>query len=204
MARRARESAHFSGQDLLLAHLVPLGCGPCVRRTGHPFAASGPQGPSQKIELVFTASLETVSGEPEEICDFRRSLGQGGTWQSARFRILRFSFRCGFVFLRRNAGEPAYRFKVAPLAIYYHEICNQLASYSECCAVGVPLLACVLIYQREIRIPPWRQLRRFDQDPLDMFVPLLRNWCPRYFVCRSLFISAKPAVADGLSDRPET
>jgi hypothetical protein len=56
----------------------------------------GPRGPSQKIELVFTAGPETVSGEPEESFDFRRSLGQGGTWQSARFRILRFSFRCGF------------------------------------------------------------------------------------------------------------
>jgi len=95
VARSARESAHFSIKIFSL-HLVPLGCGPCVRRTGHPFAASGPLGPSQKIELVFTASLETVSGEPEESLAFRRSLGQGGTWQSARFRILRFSFRCGF------------------------------------------------------------------------------------------------------------
>ena len=55
-------------------------------------------GPSQKIELVFSASLETVSGELEESFDFSRSLGQGGTWQSARFTILRLSFRCGFVF----------------------------------------------------------------------------------------------------------
>jgi len=67
VARRARESVHFSGQDLLLAHLVPLGCGPCVRRTGHPFAASGPRGPSQKIELVFSASPETVSGSLRKI-----------------------------------------------------------------------------------------------------------------------------------------
>ena len=56
----------FLGQGLQLASL-PLGCGPCVRRTGHPFAASGPQGPSQKIELVFSASPKTVSGEPEEV-----------------------------------------------------------------------------------------------------------------------------------------
>ena len=160
VARRARESAHFSGQDLLLAHLVPLGCGPCVRRTGHPLAASGPRGPSQKIELVFTASPETVSGEPEESFDFRRSLGQGGTWQSARFTILRFSFRCGF--LCRNAGEPSHRLKVSLLPIYNHEVCNQLPSNSECCAISIPLLPCVFIYQSQIRIPPWRQLRRFD------------------------------------------
>jgi len=95
VARRARESAHFQIK-IFSSHLVPLGCGPCLRRTGHPFAASGPRGPSQKIELVFSASPETVSGEPKESLDFRRSLGQGGTWQPARFTILRFSFRCGF------------------------------------------------------------------------------------------------------------
>jgi hypothetical protein len=94
VARRARESAHFPVK-IFSSHLVPLGCGPCVRRTGHPFAASGPRGPSQKIELVFSASPETVSGEPKESY-FCRSLGQGGTWQPARFTILRFSFRCGF------------------------------------------------------------------------------------------------------------
>jgi len=96
VARRARESAHFPVK-IFSSHLVPLGCGPCVRRTGHPFAASGPRGPSQKIELVFSASPKTVSGEPQESFDFHRSLGQGGTWQSARFTILRFSFRWVFM-----------------------------------------------------------------------------------------------------------
>jgi hypothetical protein len=64
VASRARER-ELLGHDLQLASL-PLGCGPCLRRTGHPFAASGPQGPSQKIELVFSASPKTVTGEPEE------------------------------------------------------------------------------------------------------------------------------------------
>jgi hypothetical protein len=73
---RSRESA-LLGQDLQLA-LVPLGCGPCLRRTGHPFAASGRSGPSQKIELVFSASPETVSEEPQESFDLRRSLGTAG------------------------------------------------------------------------------------------------------------------------------
>jgi hypothetical protein len=67
-------------------------------------------------------------------------------------------------------------FNVLPtLAIYNHEICNQLASYSECCTVGIPVLPCVLIYQNQIGIPSGRQLRRFDEHPLDMFVSLLRN-----------------------------
>lgn len=46
---------------------MPLGVWflrPC--RTGHPFAASGPEEPSQKIELVFSASPETIRREPRE------------------------------------------------------------------------------------------------------------------------------------------
>src|SRR5580658_8852406 len=34
--------------------------GSCSRRTGHPFAASGFLEPSQKIELGFSASPETI------------------------------------------------------------------------------------------------------------------------------------------------
>jgi hypothetical protein len=45
---------------------VPLGGGSCLRRTGHPFAVSGPGGPSQKIESVFSASPETIRREPLE------------------------------------------------------------------------------------------------------------------------------------------
>ena len=145
MAKRAHESAHFSikifSSRRCLSAVVP-----CLRRTGHPFAASGRSGPSQKIELVFSASPETVSEEPQESFNLHRSLGTaGGTWQSARFTILKFSFRCGF--LCRSAGEHSHRFKVSLLAIYGHKICNQLASYSESCAIGIHLLSRILIYQ---------------------------------------------------------
>src|SRR5438128_6170762 len=51
--------------------------GSCLRRTGHPFAVSGPGGPSQKIECVFSASPETIRREPREF-DLRRSVGK---WQ---------------------------------------------------------------------------------------------------------------------------
>jgi hypothetical protein len=72
--RRAQESAHIEYQNPQLA-CAPLGGGSCLRRTGHPFAVSGPKGPSQKIESVFSASPETVRREPREF-DLRRSLGQ--------------------------------------------------------------------------------------------------------------------------------
>ena len=61
----------------------------CLRRTGHPFTVSGPCGPSQKIECVFSASPETIRREPREF-DLRRSVGNRRTWQSARCVILLF------------------------------------------------------------------------------------------------------------------
>jgi hypothetical protein len=71
---------------------VPLGDGSCLRRTGHPFVVSGPCGPSQKIECVFSASPETIRREPWEF-DVRRSVGNRRTWQSARCVILLFFAR---------------------------------------------------------------------------------------------------------------
>src|SRR6202022_3112445 len=43
-------------------------------RTGHPFTVSGPEGRSQKIEWVYSASPETIRREPRE-CDLHRSVG---------------------------------------------------------------------------------------------------------------------------------
>ena len=39
---------------------------PTLGRTRHPFAVSGFEGPSQKIEFVFSASPETIRREPLE------------------------------------------------------------------------------------------------------------------------------------------
>src|SRR3974377_2334163 len=49
---------------------------PALRRTGHPFAVSGSEEPSPKIELVFSASPETSRREPRE-CDLLRTVGNG-------------------------------------------------------------------------------------------------------------------------------
>jgi hypothetical protein len=54
---------------------APLGGGSCSCRTGHLFAVSDPEGPSQKIEFVFSASPETIRREPREL-DLLRSVGQ--------------------------------------------------------------------------------------------------------------------------------
>ena len=53
--------------------IVPLGGWFLPCRTGHPFAVSGSEEPSQKIEFVFSASPETIRREPQEF-RFRRSV----------------------------------------------------------------------------------------------------------------------------------
>lgn len=199
MARRARESAHFPvkifSSHQCLSAVVPAFAEPDI----HLLPRAG-FGPRRRLSWCSLPVPKQSVGSLGRV--LRRSLGQGETWQSARFRILRFSFRCGF--LCRCRSELSQRLKVSLLAIYSHEISHQFASHSECCAIGIPLQPRVLVYQSQIRISPWRQLRRFDEHPLNMFVPLLRNWCTRYFVGGSFFISAKPAVADGLPDRSKT
>ena len=47
---------------------------PALGRTRHPFAVSGLEGPSPKIEFVFSASPETIRREPREF-DLLRSVG---------------------------------------------------------------------------------------------------------------------------------
>src|SRR6266436_619236 len=47
---------------------------PALGRTRHPFAVSGSEEPSPKIEFVFSASPETIRREPRE-GDLLRSVG---------------------------------------------------------------------------------------------------------------------------------
>src|SRR2546430_2320439 len=85
----------------------------CLRRTGHPFTISGPCGPSQKIECVFSASPETIRREPREF-DLRRSVGNCRTWQSARCVILFFSPRAAVSRPLRSGDLRTLRSRVVP------------------------------------------------------------------------------------------
>src|SRR2546430_6751243 len=114
-AGRFRRSAHCRTCQNLQLTRVPLGGGSCLRRTGHPFTVSGPCGPSQKIECVYSASPETIRREPREF-DLRRSVGNRRTWQSARCVILLF-FRRGRAAVSRplrSADLRTVRNRVAP------------------------------------------------------------------------------------------
>src|SRR5437879_12510439 len=48
-----------------------------------------------------------------------------------------------------------------------------------------------------------RQFRGFHQNPLDMLVAPFGKRCAHYLVGRTLLLSARSAIADGLLDRPE-
>jgi hypothetical protein len=63
---RSRERV-VDRQDLSLRTLASRLMVPASSRTGHPFAASGYEEPSQKIEFVFSASPETNRREPPEL-----------------------------------------------------------------------------------------------------------------------------------------
>jgi hypothetical protein len=56
----------WSDQELPLRTFASRRVVPALSRTGHPFAASGSEEPSQKIEFVFSASPETIRREPRE------------------------------------------------------------------------------------------------------------------------------------------
>jgi hypothetical protein len=69
--------------------LVPLGGWFLPCRTGHPFAVSGSEEPSQKIEFVFSASPETIRREPSEFV-FLRSVANRRDLAACASMILMF------------------------------------------------------------------------------------------------------------------
>ena len=95
MARRARESAQFSvkifSSHRCLSALVPAFAEPDIH-----LLPRAREGLRRRLSWCSLPVPKQSVGSLRKSCDFRRSLGQGRTWQSARFTILRFSFRCDF------------------------------------------------------------------------------------------------------------
>jgi hypothetical protein len=74
MARSGERALIESG--CAVTHQWPLGRWFLpLSRTTHPFVASGFEEPSPKIEFVFSASPETIRGEPPE-CELLRTVAQ--------------------------------------------------------------------------------------------------------------------------------
>src|SRR5438874_6479560 len=155
----------------------------CLRRTGHPFTVSGPCGPSQKIECVFSASPETIRREPREF-DLRRSVGNRRTWQSARCVILLFFRRGGPRFLGRYAPRICERYEIALPSIDGEQISHHFPSNGQRRSIGIPFLLFSFIDQSQSVILPRCQLRGLHQHTLDMLVALFRKGCAGHLVGR--------------------
>ena len=88
MARSGERAPERSG--FFAAQFHYSADGSCILcRTGHPFAVSSSEEPSPKIEFVFSASPETIRGEPRKSNFVARPV-IGRTWQSALGMILMF------------------------------------------------------------------------------------------------------------------
>ena len=118
-----------------------------LRRTGHPFTVSGPEGPSQKIEFVFSASPETFRREPREHL-LLRSVGKQQDLAACALcnPVIFFS-----AVLSRFAAAFC-RYKLAFAAIHGQQIGHHLAGYGQCRSVSVPFLLLPLMDQGQLMI----------------------------------------------------
>jgi len=104
-------------------------------RTRHPFAVSGSEKPSQKIEFVFSASPETIRREPRE-GDLLRSVGNMQDLAVCAF--------CSSCFFRQYlcCRSPAFfsRCKVSLLPIHGKQISDHLSGYGKCRPIAISSL----------------------------------------------------------------
>ena|ERR1700692_2585340 len=119
---RSRERASQQFQDVLGRTVCLSASVPALGRTRHPLAVSGLEGPSQKIELVFSASPETIRREPRESdllrsvgkmqdlagCGFRHPVDFGSVYAAA---VLRSSAGTKFLCCRSTASRYATIFR---------------------------------------------------------------------------------------------
>jgi hypothetical protein len=111
--------------------------------------------PSQKIEFVFSASLEAIRREPREITLLRSVGKQQDLAVCALCNPVCFSLISG------GSGRRAFVFchhKVLLAAVHGQQIRDHLAGYREGRSIGVPLLLFLLIYVRELMMQAGRQL----------------------------------------------
>ena len=114
--------------------------------------------PSQKIEFVFSASLETIRREPLEITLLRSVGNQQDLAVCALCNPVCFSLISG------GLGRRAFVFchhEVLLAAVHGQQIRDHLAGYREGRSISVPLLLFLLIYLRELMMQARRQLRCF-------------------------------------------
>jgi hypothetical protein len=123
---RSGERANQQFQDVLRATVCLSASVPALGRTRHPFAVSGLEGPSPKIEFVFSASPETIRREPRE-CDLLRSVGN-----------MQDLAVCAFLFILFIST--AFMHEVSLLPIHGKQIGDHLPGYGKCRPIPVSFL----------------------------------------------------------------
>jgi hypothetical protein len=146
---RSRERALIES-GCAVSHQWPLGrLSLLSSRTRHLFAASGSAEPSPKIEFVFSASPETIRGEPPEF-DLLRSVA---IWQGlavcARNDPDVFSFMGRFLGCRR-ASELLGGHEILLSAFDCEQIGNDLPRHCEGGAVAITSLHLFFVDQSQL------------------------------------------------------
>jgi hypothetical protein len=144
---------------------------------------------------VFAASAETIRRESGEF-DLRRSVGNRQDLAACACVIFMFFPRRRF--LGRRSLVIFCGREVLFFPIYCEQIRDHLSSYGQGRSIGIPFLLRCFIDQSQIVILSERQLRGFDQHPLDMLVARFGKRGAHHFVGGAFFLSAEPAIEPGL------
>ena len=110
---------------------------------------------------------------------------------------------CCLVAASGRCSSFSCHYELSAAAVDRKQIGNELPGNCEGGTVGMAFLLLRVIDQRQIRAQPWSKLGRFDQDRLQVLVPLLGDRHALDHVGGTSLRSAQPAVADGLLHRSE-
>ena len=153
-------------------------------RTIHPFAASNSEEPSPKIELVFSASPETIRGESPEF-DLLRPVAYLQDLAVCARNDPNFSFWEGFLGCH-GASELLGGHEILFSAFYGQQIGNDLPCHRQGGPVAIASLYLFLINQRQFMALSGRQFRGFYQHVLNVLVALLGSGRAHHLVRRTL------------------
>jgi hypothetical protein len=124
--------------ELQLAIYAARRAVPALRRTDIHLLAQAPKELSQKIEFVFTASPETIRGEPLEWNSFAQS-ANGGTCQTGRCVVL---FLCRRRRLCCRAPALFCRREVALLTVYRQQVRSHLPRHGRDLLLRIAIRQC--------------------------------------------------------------
>jgi len=159
-----------------------------------------PEGRHRRLSLGSLPVLKQSEESLGSLISVAQS-ANGRTWQPARCVIFMFFSR------RRLLGRRSLVIfcghEVPFFPIYGEQIRDHLSSYGQSRSIGIPFLLFCFVDQSQVVILSGRQLRGFHQHPLDMLVALFGKRGAHHLVGGAFFLTAEPAITDGLPDRPK-